>query len=301
MAVEQRTAAQLIVSRQGVAQRVVQGVWKFAKDNPLGAVSALIIGVFLIGAVFADVLPHRDPILTNVKAALKGPFSSGYIFGADNLGRDYYSRLLFGARTSLIVAFSAMLIGQGGGGALGMISGYFGGKTDMFVQRFMDVIMAFPALVLAMAIVSALGPTVLNVVIAISVVQVPRASRVMRSTVLSLKEFQYVEAARANGAQEWVILARHILPNAMAPLIVIATLNLGVAIVTEASLSFLGVGPPPPDPTWGQMIADTGRRFAETAPWLAVFPGLAIFFIVLAFNLLGDAIRDATDPRLRKG
>lgn len=270
----------------------------FARKKPLGAIGGVVTGVMVVTAILATVLAPMDPFEIHYGEFLRPP-GTEYVLGSDHLGRDVLSRIIYGARVSLYVGLLAVALGQAGGGVIGLISGYFGGKTDLIIQRIMDILMAFPMLILALAIVAALGPSVNNVIIAISIVQTPRAARTMRSAAIEVREKDYVGAARVIGAGEWYMLFRHVAPNCVAPFIIIGTAALGQAIVTEATLSFLGVGTPPPTPSWGLMLSGEGRKYIEQAPWLAIFPGVAISTAVFGLNLLGDALRDVLDPRLR--
>jgi ABC-type dipeptide/oligopeptide/nickel transport system permease subunit len=219
--------------------------------------------------------------------------------GGDQLGRDVFSRLVYGARISLEVGLLSVFFGITLGAFIGITSAYFGGKTDLIVQRVMDAMMAFPALILALAIMAILGASITNVVIALAVVFIPGAARTIRAQALSIKEVDYVLAARAVGAGDWRIILCHMAPNCVPTYIVLATISLGFAIVVEASLSFLGVGVPPEVPSWGGMLTGAAQNYVKVAPWLGVFPGLAIAIVVFAWNLLGDALRDVLDPRLR--
>ncbi|MEK7681582.1 MAG: ABC transporter permease, partial [Chloroflexota bacterium] len=270
-----------------------------ARSKPLGAFGAAVILLVLLVAIAAPLIAPYDPLAMNFDAPFAPP-SARFLVGADEFGRDVLSRIIWGSRISLYVGVVSVVLGQSIGGALGVVSGFMGGRVDVLVQRFVDMLMSFPMLVLALSIVAALGPSPINVVLAISIVQVPRSSRIIRSAALLVKEMQYVDAGRAIGASGARILWRHVLPNCVAPFIVIASTTMGLAILTEASLSFLGVGTPPPDPSWGAMLSGTGRSYVEIAPWLAIFPGLALTLTVFGFNLLGDALRDILDPRLRK-
>ena len=227
------------------------------------------------------------------------PPDATFLFGTDTHGRDVLSRIIYGARVSLIVGFLSVAIGTLAGTLIGLVSGYWEGSIDQVLQRLVDTLMAFPGIVLALAVLSVFGQSLLNVILVIGLVIAPGASRVVRGTVLSVKHNTYVDAARAAGASSWRIILRHILPNVFAPILIIASVWLGNAIVIEAALSFLGLGTPPPTPTWGGMLSGEGRRSLETAPYLAIFPGLAISIVVLAFNMFGDAVRDLLDPRLR--
>ena len=283
---------------------------KLARRKPLGAFSAIIILTMLVAAAFSPIIaPYEPQVLTDVRLIPPSiwPFSPSdaspdgvrYVFGTDEIGRDLFSRIVYGSRISLYVGFMAVLSATGIGATLGTISGYLGGKFDMLFQRVMDAFQALPALVLALTIVSVLGSSINNVVIAIAVVIIPQQARVIRGAVLSVKEEVYVDAARAVGCKTGRILVRHIAPNVMAPIIVLASLLFGFAIIVEATLSFLGLGPPPPTPTWGGMLQGPARNFMERQFTLALFPGLAIAFAVIAFNLMGDTLRDLLDPRLR--
>ena len=271
----------------------------FVRGSPIGAVGGAIGLIMLLTAILAPVIAPQDPYRINYDR-LFAPPGARFLLGSDEFGRDVLSRVIYGARISLYVAVLAVALGQAGGAVFGIISGYFGGRTDMLIQRVMDTFMSLPALVLALAIVAALGPSVNNVVLAIGIVQVPRAARDMRSAALMVRANQYVEAARAVGCTHGRVLLQHVLPNCTAPFIIIATAALGIAILTEGSLSFLGLGTPPPTPSWGSMLSGAGLQYAEKAPWLGVFPGLAMTMAVFGFNLLGDALRDAFDPRMRQ-
>jgi ABC-type dipeptide/oligopeptide/nickel transport system permease subunit len=227
------------------------------------------------------------------------PPSSKFFFGTDPLGRDVFSRIIYGSRVSLIVGFASVALGTLFGTLIGLVSGFWEGKVDQILQRAVDTCMAVPGIVLALAVVSVLGQSLTNIILVIALVIAPGASRVVRGAVLSIKQNTYIDAAYAAGASSWRLLLRHILPNVFAPILIIASVWLGNAIVIEAALSFLGLGTPPPTPTWGGMLSGEGRRNLEIAPYLAIFPGLAISVVVLAFNMLGDALRDLLDPRLR--
>jgi peptide/nickel transport system permease protein len=254
--------------------------------------------VFGLTAVFAPLIAPYDPTETHPRDKLLKP-SAEYWMGTDDLGRDVFSRIVYGARTSLFAGVTATIFGTLLGSLIGMVSGYAGGGTDTIIQRVMDSLQVLPAIVLLLVVVVALGPSMWNIVWALSIFTLPGAARIVRSATLSVKSESYVEAARLVGARPARILVYHILPNVTAPIIVIASVTIGAAILAEASLSFLGLGVPPPSPSWGGMLASSGRRYFESAPWLAWFPGLAITLTVLAFNLLGDTLRDVLDPRLR--
>jgi len=273
--------------------------WRLAHRKPLGAISAVLILLLVLAAVHAPLIAPYDPNATSPRERLQAP-SSKHWLGTDDLGRDVFSRIVMGARTSLWAGVMATICGTLLGSLIGMLSGYMGGHADMIVQRIMDSLQVLPLLVLLLVIVVALGPSLWNVIWALSLGILPAASRIVRGATLSVKNEQFVEAARVLGARPIRIVFRHILPNVTAPIIVIASVTIGGAILAEASLSFLGLGVPPPTPSWGGMLAASGRRYFERAPTLAVFPGLAITLTVLAFNLLGDTLRDVLDPRLRK-
>ena len=280
-----------------VVGRVLRSLRTFARRNPLsafwGGVALLIVGV----AVLAPLLAPYDPLKANFRRMARAPDSANY-FGTDQIGRDNLSRVMYGARASLIVAVAAVLLGTTTGSLWGLASGYLGGSFDIVSQRVVEFVQAFPDVILAMAISMALGTGQGTVIVAIAVTRIPFGGRIVRAVALSLKELAYVEAARAIGASPLRIMARHILPQCVAPYLILATTHLGVAIIIEAALGFLGVGIPPPTPTWGNMLAGS---LTSLIPhwWLVVFPGLAITITVLAFNLLGDGIRDTLDPRLR--
>jgi len=271
--------------------------------KPLGAVSAAIVCGLIAVALFAPVLAPRDPQAFNLDerglpVRMQAP-SATFLLGTDPLGRDVLSRIVYGARVSLIVGFASVMIGTLLGTALGLVSGYWEGRLDQLIQRGVDTAMAIPGIVLALAVMSVLGQSLTNIILVIGLVIAPGASRVVRGTVLAVKQQTFIDAAHASGASPGRIVLRHVLPNVFAPILIIGTMWLGNAIVIEAALSFLGLGTPPPTPTWGGMLSGEGRRNLETAPYLAIFPGLAISIVVLAFNMLGDALRDLLDPRLR--
>ena len=279
-----------------------KSLWTTIKKNvrrrPLGAIAAVIILTMIIVAIFAPLLAPFDPYKINSANLLKPPSLHNWM-GTDEYGRDILSRIIWGSRVSLLVGVLAVGVGTTTGAILGLISGYFGGKIDYVIQRFMDVLMAFPGLILALAMVAALGPSIFNVILALSVTIMPGPSRVIRSSAISLRGTAFVDAAHNLGYSNMRILFRHILPNCAAPYIIIATSALGSAILSEAGLSFLGLGTPPPAPSWGAMLSGSAQKFMTEAPWLAVFPGLAITLVVFGFSFLGDALRDLLDPRLR--
>ena len=278
--------------------RIAQ-LWTVLKKKPLGAASAFLIAVLVLTAIFAGALAPYDPLDARPDIRLQAP-SWAHPFGTDDIGRDVLSRIIYGARISLWVGLLAVGIGTMAGMVIGLLCGYCEGRLDLLLQRVMDAVQAIPGLILALAIVSVLKPNTTNAMIAIAMVIIPGNSRIVRGAVLSAKQNRYVEAAHALGCQHPRIIISHILPNVTAPILVIASIWLGNAILIEATLSFLGVGTQPPTPSWGLMLSSTGRAFMEQAPWLAVFPGLAISLAVLAFNLFGDTLRDAWDPKLRR-
>jgi peptide/nickel transport system permease protein len=277
---------------------VVFGLLDFARRKPLGALGGLVLSVLVVVAVFAPQISPHDPIRFDYDHVLTPP-GPAFPFGTDNFGRDVLSRVMWGSRTSMYVGVLAVLLGQGGGGLWGVYSAYAGGVVDMVSQRLVDVLMIFPSLVLALTIMSVAGPSLNNVLLAIALSQSPHAIRTMRSAALSVQQSLHVEAARAVGCTNARVVLNHILPNCMAPLLIVATASLGSAILTEASLSFLGLGVPPPSPSWGGMMSGDGRAFMTQAPWMVLFPGIVISLAVFGCNLLGDAVRDVWDPRLR--
>ena len=278
--------------------RAVRASRDFVRRRPLGGVSAVIILIMFAAALFAPFVARYDPLSQHAGRILEKP-SLEFWMGTDHLGRDIYSRIIHGAKVSITVGFVSVAIGTAGGALIGLVSGFQGGKLDLYVQRFVDAWIAFPGLVLILVLVSMLGPSLLNVSIAIGIGSMPGTSRLVRSAVLSTKENEYIVAATAIGASRVRVGARHILPNVMAPIIIVATVSLGAAILAESSLSFLGLGVPPPAPTWGGMLSREGREFMIIQPLLGLWPGIAITAVVMAFNLFGDALRDVWDPRLR--
>ncbi len=280
----------------------VSGFWSqagfLARRYPLGAVGAVLVLLFVLTALFANVIAPHDPLSTNSRASLATPGGT-YWLGADFMGRDMFSRIVYGARISLAVAVGATLLGGTLGVVIGLMSGFVGGWLDLATQRLMDVMQSLPLLVMALVMAASLGPSLENTIIAIAIPLVPSVARVVRSSTLSLREQPFVEAARAIGMGEIRIAVRHVLPNTLAPLIVLGTAQLGSAILTEASLSFLGLGIPEPYPSWGRMLSESAAEYVRTAPWLVIFPGVAISLTVFGTNLLGDALRDILDPRQR--
>ena len=273
-------------------------LWFLVRSYPLGAIGGVIFAVFILCAIFAPLIAPMDPFATNSKASLAIP-GGAYVMGADFMGRDVLSRIIYGARISLAVGVGAMLLGSGLGVTIGLASGYIGGWFDLLVQRFCDIMQSLPLLVMALVMSASLGPSLHNTIIAIAIPLIPNVARVIRSNTLSLREMPFVEAAKAVGMSEFRIAFRHVLPNTLAPLIVLATAQLGSTILTEASLSFLGLGVPEPHPSWGRMLSESAAEYVRTAPWLVIFPGLVISLAVFGTNLLGDAVRDLLDPRQR--
>lgn len=289
--------AELAKAGAGVEGRVGSFLF-FCRRYPLGAIGAAIMMVFVLAAIFADVIAPQDPLATNAAASLEAP-DAAFPLGADMMGRDVLSRIIHGARISLAVGIGSTLLGGLLGVIIGLMSGYLLGWFDLVMQRIIDVMQALPLLVLALVMAASLGPSLENTIIAISIPLVPQVARVIRSNTLSLREMPFVEAAQAIGMSEMRIAMRHILPNTLAPFIVLATAQLSSAILTEASLSFLGLGIPEPHPSWGRMLSESAAEYVRTAPWLVIFPGIAISLVVFGTNLLGDAVRDMLDPRQR--
>ena len=278
--------------------RAARALRIFVRRSPMSAFWGLIAVAVIAVAVAAPAIAPYDPLKSNFRVMTKPP-SIEHSFGTDQIGRDTLSRVVWGSRASLTVAFGAVLLGTTLGALWGLACGFFGGRFDIASQRAIEFMQSFPDLVLAMAIAMALGAGTGTVIVAIAITRVPFGGRVIRAVVLSLKEMPFVEAARGLGASNTRLMFRHILPQCVAPFLILATTHLGVAIIIEASLGFLGVGIPPPTPTWGNMLADALNSGLVPPWWLVLFPGLAITITVLAFNLLGDGIRDLLDPRLR--
>lgn len=273
-------------------------VWRRLRRNKAALVGMSVVVLLVVVAVLAPVLAPYDPNQTNMTQRLKGP-SSAHPLGTDNFGRDMLSRIIYGSRISLYVGFVAVGIGAVFGGILGAIGGYYGGRLDNFIMRCMDVLLAIPQIILAIAIVGALGTSLLNLMIAVGISQLPRYARVVRASALTVRGQEFVEAAKAVGASDARIIIENILPNCMAPIIVQSTLGVAQAILSAAALSFLGLGIQPPTAEWGSMLS-SGRQFLRQAPYLTFFPGLAISIVVLALNIFGDGLRDSLDPKLRQ-
>jgi len=271
---------------------------KLIRRQPLGAAGAGIVIVMILMAAFADFITVYDPELNAFEDMLLPP-GDRYFLGTDQFGRDVLTRIIFGARTALLVGFAAATMGAVAGLVLGVASAYFGGRFDLLFQRVMDVFLAFPLIIMALAIVSIFGPGLENVIIAITIPFIPTCARVVRSNALAIREIPYVDAARALGFGHARIILRHMVPNVMAPFLIMFSTFVGHAILLEASLSYLGLGVTEPTPAWGLMLQGGAEEYAESAPWMAVWPGIAISLAVFGFNLFGDALRDVLDPKLR--
>jgi peptide/nickel transport system permease protein len=267
------------------------------KQSKFALIGGFVVGLVIFAAIFAPLIVPYDPVKQDILSLLQGP-SRSHLLGTDEIGRDTLSRVIYGARVSLMVGVIAVSISMFIGSALGLIAGYGRGLIDTVIMQIMDALLAFPALALALAITAMLGPSLNNAMIAIGITGIPAFARLVRGQVLSLRDLEYVQAARALGASNMQIIVKHILPNTMAPIIVQTSIAIPAAILAEAGLSFLGLGIQPPTPSWGAML-NTARGYIQMTPWLAIVPGVAIFVTVLAFNFLGDALRDTLDPRLR--
>ena len=273
-------------------------LWRFCRKKPLGALGGAIVVGMILMAVLAPWITRYSYDETIRGARMKPP-GAQFWMGTDNLGRDMWSRVVYGARISVTIGFGAVVIAQALAACIGITSGYFGGRFDLCVQRIVDAWQSFPFLVVILSIMAVLGPGLVNVTAALGVVGAANASRVIRGTTISVVQNVYIESARALGAGHLRIMIRHILPNVAATLIVLATIGLGAFILAESALSFLGFGVPPPYPSWGAMLSGSGRTYMFRAPWMAIWPGVAISLAVFGFNMLGDALRDVLDPRLR--
>ena len=277
---------------------VARALWLFTKRKPIGAASGLIVIAMLVMTIFAEsIAPYGYD--EAVRGARMKPPSAAHWLGTDNLSRDIWSRIVYGARISITIGFATIFLGTAAAAALGVSSGYFGGKYDLVVQRVVDAWMSFPYLVIILSVMAVLGPGLLNVILSLSIIVAATGSRVIRGSTIAVAQNAYVEAARAMGCGHARIVFRHILPNVTATIIILATIGLGGIILAESALSFLGFGVPPPYPSWGSMLSGSGRTYMYRAPWMAVWPGVAISIAVFAFNMLGDALRDVLDPRLR--
>jgi len=273
-------------------------VLRFTYQKPLGTAGAVIVIVMILAAIFANVVAPYHPLETHYEDQFAPPGMT-YWLGADDFGRDVFSRIIYGSRTALAVGFTASFCGATLGLIIGVTSAYFGGRIDLVTQRVLDIFISIPLIILALAVVAILGTGTFKVILAIIVPMVPRAARVCRSNALAIREVPYVDAARACGFGHRRIIFRHMLPNVVAPYLIMLTAFLGQAILLEASLSYLGLGLQEPTPAWGLMLQGGAEQYAESAPWLAIFPGVAISLAVFAFNLLGDSLRDVLDPKLR--
>ena len=271
---------------------------KMARKQPVGVAGLGVVVLMIFAGIFAPVLTPYDPVANQYEFILTPP-GADFLLGTDQFGRDILTRILYGARTALFVGFVAATVGAVFGLVLGVGSAYFGGIIDLVLQRVMDVFMAFPLIILALAVVATLGPGTQNVIIAITIPFVPQCARVVRSNALAIREIPYVDAARALGFGHARIILRHMVPNVMAPFLILFTAFVGQAILLEASLSYLGLGVQEPTPAWGLMLQGGAEEYAESAPWVAIWPGVAISLAVFGFNLFGDAVRDTLDPRLR--
>jgi peptide/nickel transport system permease protein len=300
MSVEAVTQPAIGAARAAVGghKRSSNAVIRFIRTKPLGTFGAAILIILCLTALFADIIAPYDPIRQDVPYRLRSPDES-FWFGTDIYGRDVFSRIVYGARVSLYVGMLSVIIGTVVGMILGATSGYLGGRFDILVQRIMDALMGFPPIVLALILVVALGPSLNSVTVAIAITYMPRVARLARSSALSIKEEAYVDAARTVGCTTPRIMLLHVIPNSLTPVFVLATGQLGNSIVAEATLSFLGLGVPPPHPSWGGMLQFGAKGYLESAPWLTIFPGLALSSVVFAFALFGDALRDVLDPRLK--
>ncbi|AWP75425.1 ABC transporter permease [Bordetella bronchiseptica] len=287
-----------IASAGMAAPRRANRSWGKFRRNRIAMLGALIVLAFVVLALLAPWVASHDPFQTSFMTIRKAP-SAAFWMGTDELGRDIFSRMVYGARASLMAGMVSVLIALAVGVSFGLAAGYFGGWTDSVISRATEALLAIPFLILAIALAAFLGPSLTNAMIAIGVSAAPKFIRLTRGQVLAVKNEDYVQSARALGASDLRIIGRHVFPNVMPPLIVQATITIATAIIAEASLSFLGLGLQPPNPSWGSML-NTAKNFMTQAPWMSIFPGSAIFLVVLGFNLLGDGLRDALDPRQEK-
>jgi peptide/nickel transport system permease protein len=275
------------------------GILDFCRRQPLGSVGLALVLVMAVAGLGAEWIAPYSPT-SNDFAAMTEPPSWAHIMGTDQFGRDLFSRIVFGARTALIVGFSCAIVGGVSGLVLGVASAYFGGRLDLVLQRVLDVVMAFPLIIMALAVIAVFGGGVHNVILAITIPLIPRCARVVRSSALAIREVPYIDAARACGFGHSRIILRHMVPNVLAPFLIMLTAFVGQAILAEASLSYLGLGVQEPTAAWGLMLQGGAEEYASTAPWIAIFPGVAIALTVFGFSLFGDALRDALDPKLRE-
>jgi len=298
MAPEGELKFQSVLEEPEVQIPWAQRMLKHARNHPLGSFGAGIVIAMTFLAIFAESLTVYDSVLNDFEVMLTAP-GEKFFFGTDQFGRDVLTRIIYGSRTALFVGLTAAFFGSVIGLVLGVASAYFGGRFDLLLQRVMDVFMAFPLIIMALAIVSTLGPGTENVIIAITIPFIPQCARVVRSNALAIREIPYVDAARALGFSHSRIILRHMVPNVMAPFLIMASTFVGHAILLEASLSYLGLGVQEPTPAWGLMLQGGAEEYAESAPWMAIWPGVTISLAVFGFNLFGDALRDILDPKLR--
>ena len=286
-------------TRETKKRSQLQAVWFRFKKNKLAMFGLILLLIMTLIAVFAPLIAdyEQDVMVQNVAIRLQTP-SREHIFGTDSYGRDIFGRIIFGSRISLFVGLVTVVIALTGGALIGATAGYYGGKIDNILMRLMDILLAIPSIVLAIAVVTALGPGIINLLIALSISRIPQFARIVRSAILSVKGQEYIEAAKACGTGDGRIILKHILPNAMGPIIVQSTLNMATTILAIASLSFIGLGVKPPTPEWGSMLSEA-REFMRRFPYLVVSPGVSIVLAVLSLNLIGDGLRDALDPRLK--
>ena len=280
--------------RHSLAGRVLG----FARRQPLGTFGLVLVAIMAVAGLTANWIAPYDPTANDFAAMTEAP-SWAHWLGTDQFGRDLLSRIIFGARTALIVGFCSAIVSSFAGLVLGVGSAYFGGRVDLYLQRLLDILMAFPLIILALAVVAIFGTGLHNVIVAITIPLIPRCARIVRASALAIREVPYVDAARACGFGHTRIILRHMVPNVMAPFLILLTAFVGQAILAEASLSYLGLGVQEPTPAWGLMLQGGAEEYASTAPWIAIFPGLAIALTVFGFSLFGDALRDALDPKLR--
>ena len=295
---EQVAPAAASARSRGGGVQTLRALGLFARRKPLGALGAVIVGALLVMALFAEqIAPYGYD--DTIRGARMRPPSTAHWLGTDNLSRDMWSRIVYGARVSVTVGFATVALAVVLATTIGVSSGYFGGAYDLVVQRVVDAWLSFPYLVIVLSVMAVLGPGLLNVVLSLAIIIAAVNSRVIRGATIAIAQGTYVEAARALGCGHTRILVRHILPNVIATIIILATIGLGAAILAESGLSFLGFGVPPPYPAWGAMLSGSGRTYMFRAPWMAIWPGIAISLAVFGFNMLGDALRDVLDPRLR--